>query len=155
MGHYNHVQYTFVFKDLPEKFIEMLDIQERWLYHDRYFKQSEEKTKERYLKVRARSDKFEKEHVDCDIGKFIRKYPHRWDSFALYEVQSWEFAAQGIETPWGFDASGLHAWHGQFDIRYGRRGAFTEFIEMVKPYIKSGSAWDWWESDMSAFQVIY
>lgn len=45
--------------------------------------------------------------------------------------------------------------HARFDANYDSMGAFKDFIELVRPYIKSGSAWGWWESDASSFEVFY
>lgn len=154
MGHYHHMHVTFVFEGLPKDIVEMLDLQEKWLMHDRYYKQTEEETTRRRKECYEEVDKFAKSAKN-EVNDFIKKHPLEWDEFFLYEAKVFEWIHQGTDYPWGWESSGIHALHAKYDANYNSMRAFKDFVELVRPYIKSGSAWGWWESDASSFEVFY
>ncbi len=154
MGHYHHMHVTFVFENLPKNIVEILDFQDKWNTHDHFYKQTEEDITRRRKECYDLSDILAK-GAKGQVKEFIDKWPTRWDGFMLYESESFEWIEQGTDYPWGWQGSGIHALHAQFDANYDSMGAFKGFVELVRPYIKSGSAWGWWESDMNAFEVFY
>lgn len=154
MGHYHHMHVTFVFEGLPKDIVEMLDLQDKWYHHDKFSKQTRDDVKDRYKECYDRSNNFARK-AEGSVFKFVDKWGLQWDDFMLYENEYFEWVCQGIEWPSGWESSGVHGLHAQFMANSGNMGAFKDFLELVRPYIKSGSAWGWWESDASAFEVFY
>ena len=152
MGNYYHIRYTFVFEHLPIDIVEMIDIQDKWHSHNNYYKQTDEDIVRRRKECYALSDKFAEEAED-QVKEFIHKHAMDWDGFLLYETNIFEWVCDGIAYPWGIEFGDLNVLHGQMDLKNAQ--TFRDFVELVRPYIKSGSAWGWWESDMSAFEVFY
>lgn len=154
MGHYHHMHVTFVFEGLPKDIVEMLDLQDKNHYIDKYYQQVDKDIRKRLEEFHQLRDQFA-EKVKGEVKKFIDKWDMRWSGFMLYESESFEWVEQGTDYPSGWECSGVHALHAKFDANYDNMGAFKDFIELVRPYIKSGAAWGWWESDMSSFEVFY
>lgn len=154
MGHYYHIHYTLVFKNLPDDIVEMINIQEQVFNCNRFVNQTKEQIEERWKKANERSRSFEEKMKDdnSSLGKFVKKWEYGWSSFLLYETDNFEWIMQGVDWPHGFEPSGIRAMHGNFAIKEEQK--FVDFLDLVKPYVLSGSAWGWWESDANAFDVF-